>query len=61
MRTFCSIERPMTVTLRSNVRAASKTCWTRAMLLANVATITRPSRPSMMSRKTSPTIRSDGV
>ena len=34
---------------------------TAAMLEANVATMTRPSRPSMMSWKASPTVRSDGV
>ena len=45
MRVFCSIERPMTATLRPNVSEASKTCWTRAMLEAKVATMTRPSRP----------------
>ena len=61
MRVFCSIERPMTATLRSNVAAASRTCWTRAMLLAKVATMTRPSSGSMISRKASPTVRSDGV
>ena len=51
----------MTATLRSNVAAASRTCWTRAMLLAKVATITRPSSGSMISRNASPTVRSDGV
>ena len=61
MRVFCSIERPMTATWRSNVCDASKTCWMRAMFEANVATMTRPSSPSMISRKASPTVRSDGV
>ena len=61
MRTFCSIERPMTATLRWKVAAASKTCWMRAMLLAKVATMMRPSSGSMISRKASPTVRSDGV
>ena len=61
MRKFCSIERPTTATLRSNVAAASMTCWMRAMLLANVATMTRPSSGSMISRKVSPTVRSDSV
>ncbi len=31
------------------------------MLLAKVATMTRPSRGSMISRKASPTVRSEGV
>ncbi len=61
IRTFCSMLRPTTATLRSNVAAASKTCWTRAILLANVATITRPSSGSMISRNASPTVRSEGV
>ena len=61
IRKFCSIERPMTATLRSIVAAASRTCWMRAMLLAKVATITRPSSGSMISRNASPTVRSDGV
>ena len=51
----------MTVTFRSKVAAASRTCWTRAMLLAKVATMTRPSSGSMISRNASPTVRSDGV
>ena len=51
----------MTATWRPNVSEASKTCWMRAMLEAKVATMTRPSRPSMMSRKASPTVRSEGV
>ena len=61
MRLFCSIDRPMTATWRPNVSEASKTCWMRAMLDANVATMTRPLRPSMISRKASPTVRSEGV
>ena len=51
----------MTATLRSKLAAASRTCWTRAMLLAKVATMTRPSSGSMISRNASPTVRSDGV
>ena len=51
----------MTATLRFMSAAASRTCWTRAMLLAKVATMTRPSSGSMISRKASPTVRSDGV
>jgi hypothetical protein len=51
----------MTATLRSKVAAASMTCWMRAMLLAKVATITRPSSGSMISRKVSPTVRSESV
>jgi hypothetical protein len=61
IRKFCSIERPMTETLRFMSAAASRTCCTRAMLLAKVATITRPSSGSMISRKASPTVRSEGV
>ena len=61
MRVFCSMERPMTATWRPNVSEASKTCWMRAMLEAKVATMTRPSSPSMISRKASPTVRSEGV
>ena len=61
IRVFCSIDRPITATWRLNVAAASNTCWMRAMLDANVATITRPSSPSMISRKASPTVRSEGV
>ena len=61
MRVFCSMERPMMATRRPNVSEASSTCWMRAMLLAKVATMTRPSSPCMMSRKASPTVRSDGV
>ena len=61
IRKFCSMDRPMTVTLRFMSAAASSTCWRRAMLLAKVATITRPSSGSMISRNASPTIRSDGV
>ena len=45
MRTFCSIERPMTATLRPKLADASRTCWTRAMLLAKVATMMRPVEP----------------
>ena len=51
----------MTDTLRLKVAAASRTCWIRAMLLANVATITRPSSGSMISRNASPTVASEGV
>ena len=58
---FCSIERPMTAALRPMSAAASSTCWMRAMFEAKVATITRPSSGSMISRNASPTIRSDGV
>jgi hypothetical protein len=61
IREFCSIERPMIATCRSKVAAASRTCWRRAMLLAKVATITRPVSGSMISRNASPTVRSDGV
>jgi hypothetical protein len=50
----------MTATLRSMSPDASRTCWIRAMLLAKVATMTRPSSGSMISRKASPTVRSDG-
>ena len=51
----------MTAVLRPMSAAASRTCWMRAMLQAKVATMTRPSSGSMISRNASPTIRSDGV
>ena len=58
---FCSIARPSATILRPLAQAASSTCWTRLMLLAKVATMTRPlaSRTSWLSE--SPTVFSDRV
>ena len=56
IRKFCSIERPITATCRSNATAASRTCWIRAMLLANVATMTRPTPGQVIARLTTRTI-----
>ena len=56
-----SMLRPSATILRPWAQAASITCWTRPMLLAKVATITRPGASPTSRWRLSPTVDSESV
>ena len=58
---FCSMLRPRATIFRPWAHAASTTCWTRPMLLAKVATITRPAASPISCWSESPTVCSERV
>ena len=61
MSVFCTIERPVTTTLRPLATAASQICCMRWMWLANEAMMTRPLALAMIGESALPTSASDGV